>query len=104
MVARCYRSPSRMPLRGSLRSALSGHSLTARRRARLCSEEGLGELSGLVTDHAAVDDIGEVALEDPAGFLLGMSAGARVGEDRLGTRFAAQLGDGHPVQDRVDPA
>jgi len=44
--------------------------LTARRRARLCSEEGLGELSGEVTGHTAVDDIGEVALEDPAGFLL----------------------------------
>ena len=44
MVARGRRSPSRMPLRGSLRSALSGHPLTARSRARLCSEEGLGRV------------------------------------------------------------
>ena len=42
LVAPGHRSPSRMSLRGSLRSALSGHSLTARGRARLCSEEELG--------------------------------------------------------------
>ena len=57
-----------------------------------------------VANHAAVDDVGEVALEDAAGLLLGVAAGARVGVDRLGAWFAAQLGDGHPVQDRVDPS
>ena len=34
-----------------------GPSLTARRRARLRSEEGLGGLSGQVADHASVDDV-----------------------------------------------
>ena len=55
-----------------------------------------------VADHAAVDDVGEVALEDAAGLLLGVPAGARVDVDALGAWLAAQLGDRHPVQDRVD--
>jgi hypothetical protein len=43
-----------------------------------------------------------VAPEDAAGLLFGVAAGARVGVERLGARFAAQLRDRHPVQDRVD--
>ena len=35
--------------------------------------------------------------------LAGETVSACVGEDRLSARLAAQLGDGHPVQDRVDP-
>ena len=42
MVARGHRSPSRMPLRGSLALGPVGPFLTARSRARLCSEKGLG--------------------------------------------------------------
>src|SRR5205823_8621366 len=72
-------------------------------RAGLCSEEGLvGELGLQVADHAPVDDVGEVALKDSAGFSLGVSVRARVGVDALGAWLAAQLGDRHPVQDRVD--
>ena len=43
-----------------------------------------------------------MSLEDAAGLLLGVPAGAGVGVDRLGAGFAAQLGDGHPVKHRVD--
>ena len=58
-----------------------------------------------VMDHAAVDDIREVTLEDPAGLLLGvLSVGACLGVDLLGAWLAAQLRDGHPVKDRVDAA
>ena len=75
--------------------AVAAHGYAAR--------EGLvGELSLEVADHAPVDDVGEVALEDSAGFLLGVPAGARVSLDALGAWLAAQLGDRHPVQDRVD--
>jgi hypothetical protein len=59
-----------------------------------------GEL-GEVADHAAMDDIGEVSFEDPAGLFLGVAVGARVGVDRLGARLAALLGDRHPVEDGV---
>src|SRR5947209_7931868 len=45
-----------------------------------------------------------MTLENPAGFLLGMPASASVGDDGLGSGFAAQLGDGHAVQDGIDPA
>ena len=62
-------------------------------RARLCGEEGLvGELGLQVADHAPVDDVGEVPLEDSAGFSLGVPAGARVCVDALGAWLAAQLG------------
>ena len=44
-----------------------------------------------------------MAFEDAPSLLLGVAAGARVGVDRLGAWFTTQLGDGHPVQDRVDP-
>ena len=36
-----------------------------------------------VADHSAVDDVGEVAFEDPAGLLLGVAVGARVFVERL---------------------
>jgi len=42
-----------------------------------------------------------VALEDAPGLLLGVPARARIGVDALGARLAAQLGDRHPVKDRV---
>ena len=42
-----------------------------------------------------------MAFEDPAGLLLGVVVGARVGVEFLGARLAAQLGDRHPVEDRV---
>ena len=45
---------------------------------------------------------GEVAFEDAPRFAFGVTAGAGVGEDRLRAGLAAQLGDGHAVQDRVD--
>ena len=35
-----------------------------------------------VADHAAVDDVGEVAFEDAAGLLLGVAVGARVVVER----------------------
>ena len=83
-----------------------GPPLTARRpRGVSCSQEGLGgELGFQIADHAAVDDIREVAFEDPASLLLGVTAGSRLGVDRLSARFAAQLGDRHQVQDPVDPS
>ena len=56
-----------------------------------------------VSDHSAVDDVGEVSLEDAPRLLLGVSASARVLVERLRPRLAAQLGDGHQVQDPVDP-
>jgi hypothetical protein len=43
-------------------------------------------------------------LEDPAGFLLGVAAGARVFVERLRPRLTTQLGDGHQVQGPVDAA
>jgi hypothetical protein len=52
-------------------------SLTARRRARLCSEEGLGGVRGQVAGHAPIHDIGQVALEDAAGLLGDVVVGAR---------------------------
>ena len=65
--------------------------------------EGLvGELGVQVADTAPVDDVGEVALEDSAGFLLGVRAGALVGVGALGAWLAAQLDDRDPVKDRVD--
>ena len=45
-----------------------------------------------------------MAFEDAAGFALGVAAGAGVFVERLRARLAAQLGDGHAVQDRVDAA
>ena len=43
-----------------------------------------------------------MTFEDPAGLLLGvMPVGTRVGVDPLGAGLAAQLGDRHPVKDRV---
>ena len=73
MVARGRRSLSRMPLARLAALGPVGPSLTARGPAWLCSEEGLGGVWGQVTGHAAVDDIGEVALEDAAGLLLGVA-------------------------------
>src|SRR5215211_7029338 len=45
-----------------------------------------------------------VALEDAPGLAFGVAAGAGVGVDRLRAWFAAQLRDGHAVQDCVDAA
>jgi hypothetical protein len=81
-VARGHRSPSRAPLRGSLRSVLSGRPGLRGGRARSRGEEGLGGVRGQVADHASVDDIREVSLEDAAGLLLGVVVGA-IGVDRL---------------------
>src|ERR1035437_7143439 len=71
----------------------------------LGSEEGMigGALCD-VADHAAVDDVCEVALEDPAGLLLGVAAGARVFVERLRPLLTTQLGDSHQVQGPVDAA
>jgi hypothetical protein len=81
-----------MPLRVSLALGPVGPSLTVPRRARLCSEEPLGGDRGAVSggevaDHASVDDVGEVAFEDPAGFFLGVPAGARVSVDALSAQL-----------------
>ena len=56
-----------------------------------------------VADHPPVDDVGEVAFEDPHCFFLGVAAAAGVVIDLLGSRFAAPLGDRHQVQYGVDP-
>jgi hypothetical protein len=45
-----------------------------------------------------------VALEDAARLALGVTAGAGALVEGLGAGFAAQLGDGDAVQDRVDAA
>src|ERR1035437_10564425 len=73
--------------------------------SRLGSEEGtIGGALCEVADHPAVDDVGEVALEDPAGLLLGVAAGARVFVERLRPLLTTQLGDSHQVQGPVDAA
>src|SRR5450755_2228877 len=86
-LARGHRSPSMAPLRGSLRSALAGRPGLRGGRARSCGEEGLGGVRGQVADHAPMDDIGEVALEDAAGLLLGVVVRARLGVEALGARL-----------------
>ena len=53
-----------------------------------------------VADHAAVDDVREVALEDAASFFLGVATLASVLVERLCSGLAPQLGDGHQVQGR----
>jgi hypothetical protein len=57
---------------------------------------------GEVADHAPVEDVGEVALEGAPRLLLGVAVGARLGVDALDARLGPQLGDGHPVKQRVD--
>src|SRR5579875_3930868 len=54
--------------------------------------------------HAAVDDVGKVALQDPDGLFFGVAPGSCVLEDLFCPRVAAELGDRHAVQDGVDPA
>lgn len=55
-----------------------------------------------ISDHPLVDDVGEVALQDPHRFLLRVTSGARVVVDQPRARGAAQLGDSHEVQGGVD--
>lgn len=45
-----------------------------------------------------------MALEDPAGFALGVPSPAGVGDDLLRSLVAAKLGDRHPVQHGVHSA
>ena len=104
-------APARVWLRGSRPTAgavkvvrpVGRCTLTAPAWARLGGQAGRGiGVGGEVAHHAAVDDVGEVALEDSAGLLLGVSVCARWRRS-LGARLAAELGDGHQVQDPVDP-
>ncbi len=63
----------------------------------LCQEESGGFAERLVVTealleivhHAPVDDVGELALEDPHRLLLGVTAPAGVGEDALRVRGGA---------------
>lgn len=55
-----------------------------------------------VVHHAPVDDVGELALEDPHRLRLGVTALAGVGENALRVDVSTQLGDGHAVQNGVD--
>src|ERR1035437_7882686 len=71
----------------------------------LGSEEGMiGCALCDVADHAAVDDVREVALEDPEGLLLGVAAGGRGFVERVRPLLTTQLGDSHQVQGPVDAA
>src|SRR4051794_41513053 len=65
---------------------------------------GGGWGGGEVARHLAVDDVGEVAFEDAAGFFFGVTAGAGVGVEGLRAGVASELGDGHAVQDGVHAA
>ena len=55
-----------------------------------------------VSDHSAVDDVGESALESAHGFGLGVAALAGVVVELSGPRVAAQLGERHVVEHAVD--
>jgi len=57
---------------------------------------------GEIGEHAVVDDVGEVTLEDTHGLLLGAAPLAGVVKDLLGARFAAPLCNRHSVQYGVD--
>jgi hypothetical protein len=49
-----------------------------------------------------VDEVAEVAFQDAHGFVLGVSGRSGVVVDLAGSRFAAELGDGHAVETRLD--
>ena len=57
-----------------------------------------------VSEHGAVHDIGEVPLEDAHGFALGVASAACSFVEVAGGGVAAQLGDGHAVEDGIDLA
>jgi hypothetical protein len=66
--------------------------------------QGFGGALFLVVEHAAVDNVGEVAFEDAHGFGFGVPAAAGVLDDVAGLRVAAELGNGHAVEHGVDSA
>src|SRR5215510_12659404 len=50
-----------------------------------------------------MNDVAQVALEDPQSLFLGVPALASLAEDGLSSRLATELGHRHPMQDRIDP-